>query len=52
MVYPHPKSASLDHVIPLSCGGAHDPSNVALAHLACNVAKGDRGGGEQLFLFG
>ncbi|WP_414056411.1 HNH endonuclease [Prescottella equi] len=52
LVYPHPNSASLDHVIPLSCGGAHDPSNVALAHLACNVAKGDRGGGEQLFLFG
>lgn len=49
---PHPRSASLDHVIPLSLGGAHDPSNVSLAHLLCNTTKSNRGGGEQLALIG
>lgn len=49
---PHPLSPSLDHVIPLSLGGAHDPVNVALAHLRCNVTKSNRGGGEQLALIG
>jgi 5-methylcytosine-specific restriction endonuclease McrA len=39
--WPHPMSASLDHVIPLSRGGAHALSNVQLAHLRCNVRKGD-----------
>jgi len=51
-VWPHPLSPSLDHVIPLSRGGVHDPTNVRLAHLGCNVAKGNRGGGEQLLLIG
>lgn len=50
--WPHAKSPSLDHVVPLSKGGAHDPSNVALAHLGCNTAKNNRGGGEQLMLIG
>jgi len=50
--WPDPKSPSLDHVVPLSRGGAHDPSNVALAHLGCNTAKNNRGGGEQLMLIG
>lgn len=50
--WPHPLSASLDHVIPLSKGGIHDPSNVKLAHLRCNVEKGNGGGNEQLLLIG
>lgn len=50
--WPHSKSPSLDHLVPLSKGGAHDPSNVALAHLGCNSAKNNRGGGEQLLLIG
>ena len=50
--WPHPLSPSLDHMIPLSRGGAHDPANVQLAHLRCNTAKGNRGGGEQLALIG
>lgn len=50
--WPHPLSPSLDHVVPLTCGGAHDPANVQLAHLRCNSAKGNRGGGEQLMLIG
>lgn len=45
--WPDSKSPSLDHVVPLSKGGAHDPSNVALAHLGCNTAKNNRVDGEQ-----
>lgn len=52
LVWPHPRSASLDHIVPLIDGGVHDPANVQLAHLECNVRKGDRGGGEQLALIG
>lgn len=40
--WPHPKSVSLDHVIPLSKGGAHSMSNTQCAHLDCNVSKGNR----------
>lgn len=39
---------SLDHVIPMSKGGAHSYANTQLAHWLCNVTKGNRGGGEQL----
>jgi len=39
--WPHPKSASLDHVIPISKGGTHTRDNVQLAHLICNTVKGD-----------
>lgn len=38
--HPHPASASLDHMVPLSRGGAHALSNVQLAHLSCNIGKG------------
>ena len=40
--WPDPFSKSLDHTVPLSKGGAHDLSNCRLAHLGCNVRKGDR----------
>lgn len=40
--WPDPMSPSLDHVIPLSKGGHHVWDNTALAHLDCNVRKGDR----------
>lgn len=40
--WPDPMSPSLDHVIPLSKGGHHVWENVSLAHLDCNVRKGDR----------
>lgn len=33
---------SVDHVLPRSHGGTHDPSNLQLAHLRCNMAKSDR----------
>lgn len=34
--------ASIEHVVPLSKGGADGPSNQALAHRKCNSAKGVR----------
>lgn len=40
LAWPQPASGSIDHVVPLSIGGRHDPSNVQLAHLRCNTAKG------------
>lgn len=42
LVWPDPMSASLDHVVPLSAGGAHTPENVQCAHLVCNTRKGAR----------
>ncbi|MFH9574193.1 HNH endonuclease [Streptomyces sp. NPDC017454] len=42
IAWPHPKSPSIDHIIPLSRGGAHALSNVQSAHLGCNSSKGDR----------
>lgn len=42
LVWPDPMSVSLDHVIPLSRGGAHVLDNVQCAHLSCNVRKGNR----------
>jgi 5-methylcytosine-specific restriction endonuclease McrA len=49
--YPHPRSASLDHIIPVSHGGGHTRSNTQLAHLDCNVRKGAQALG-QMRLFG
>lgn len=40
LAYPDPLSRSLDHVVPLSKGGAHSYANTQLAHLRCNVSKG------------
>jgi 5-methylcytosine-specific restriction endonuclease McrA len=35
-------TATLDHVVPLSQGGAHDPGNLVVACGPCNRLKGDR----------
>jgi len=50
--FPDMQSASIDHVIPIASGGAHDWWNVQLAHLGCNSKKRDTvwNGGEQLRL--
>lgn len=37
--WPHPMSWSLDHIIPIACGGEHSYANTQLAHLRCNVSK-------------
>ncbi len=34
-----PETASLDHIIPVSAGGAHDMSNVQILHRDVNTAK-------------
>jgi hypothetical protein len=49
---PHQLAPTLDHIVPLAQGGKHEPSNVWTAHFLCNCRKSDRGGGEQLMLFG
>lgn len=36
------EKGSIDHVIPLSLGGTHTWDNVQLAHLSCNIAKGNK----------
>ena len=47
---PHPLAPTIDHVIPLSVGGKHEPTNCRTAHSRCNSAKNNRGGGEQMLL--
>lgn len=49
--WPHQMSASIDHIVPVSKGGAHLKSNVQLAHLICNMSVGT-GGVKQLLMFG
>lgn len=50
--HPHPMSASLDHIIPLTKGGSHTRAGVQASHLTCNLKKYNLGGGEQLLLIG
>lgn len=33
---------SVDHIMPRSLGGTHEPENLQLAHLRCNMRKSDR----------
>lgn len=49
--HPHPMSLSIDHIVPLSLGGTHEPSNVQCAHLICNSTKGNKAVGEQLRIY-
>lgn len=42
LVWPHPQSKSMDHVIPIAKGGTHVLANVKLAHLTCNQRKSDK----------
>lgn len=37
--YPHPRSASIDHLLPLSLGGDDTALNKRAAHLGCNVSR-------------
>lgn len=48
---PHPRSPSIDHVVPLAKGGDDTRANVQLAHRYCNTSKGVRGC-QQLALVG
>lgn len=40
--WPHPLSATLDHIVPLARGGSHTEDNLQCAHLRCNQSKGAR----------
>ena len=42
LLWPDPMSKSLDHIRPLSLRGDHSYENVQLAHLRCNISKGNR----------
>jgi hypothetical protein len=46
---PHPFAKTIDHIIPLSKGGTHEPRNTQLAHFICNSKRG-AGGEVQLRL--
>lgn len=51
----HPLAPSIDHIIPISLGGADAPYNVQLAHRDCNRIKSNRlynDRPEQIMLFG
>ncbi len=37
-----PRSATIDHIVPLSQGGKHSKPNTQLAHRFCNMSKGAR----------
>ena len=52
--HPDPMCASIDHIVPISKGGTDMRANVQLAHLVCNMSKGNRtlAEGEQLRLLG
>ena len=50
--HPHPRSASIDHIIPLSHGGDDVAANKRAAHLTCNVVRSNKVGDEQMALFG
>jgi 5-methylcytosine-specific restriction endonuclease McrA len=43
LMYPHPLSACIDHIVPVAKGGhPSDINNLQLAHWACNRAKSDK----------
>jgi len=42
LVYPDLFRASVDHIVPYAIGGSHEPDNLQLAHLWCNLVKSKR----------
>lgn len=48
--YPHARSASVDHIIPLSQGGSDTQWNKRAAHLGCNQSRHNGRPGEQWVL--
>lgn len=39
----HDRGPTIDHLLPIADGGVDEPSNVAVAHRACNVKRRHRG---------
>lgn len=50
--HPNPLAPSVDHLVPLSCGGSNELANLALTHLRCNLSKRAVPQDEQLKLIG
>ena len=48
--YPDQRSASIDHIVPLSLGGDDTAFNKRAAHLGCNMARGTGRPDEQMTL--
>jgi hypothetical protein len=46
---PHPKNATLDHIIAMSCGGADAPWNIQACCFACNSKKSASSKGQLRF---
>jgi 5-methylcytosine-specific restriction endonuclease McrA len=42
----HPRSPSIDHIVPMSRGGDHVESNLQTACFLCNSLKSNKGGGQ------
>jgi hypothetical protein len=42
----HPLSPTIDHIVPMSRGGNHEPDNCQTACFLCNSRKSDSGGGQ------
>lgn len=40
--WPAPQSQSLDHIVAVSLGGEHTRANCRIAHLICNMRRGNR----------
>lgn len=40
--WPHPMSATLDHIVPLAHGGEHSRANAQASHNICNIRKADK----------
>lgn len=47
----HPLSPTIDHIVPMACGGNHEPGNLQTACHACNSAKGARAAGQLRMAF-
>lgn len=47
--WPHPLSASIDHIVPVSSGGPDAPHNIQTTHLRCNLVKHVRALGQLFF---
>lgn len=39
--HPDPGFGSLDHIVPRSQGGSHEPHNLRIVHLVCNLSRRD-----------
>jgi len=39
----HPMGPTADHLLPVAAGGGDESTNIALAHLRCNIKRGTKG---------